>query len=116
MKAVSEQIYQFFTSQTGFTDVMSTKLYPVVGNLEVGYPFAVYNITQQTGITKDADAFTVVISGYFEDNQYDDCAEFSDAMTVLLKNTRSYDWVTSEIGFVQENQSFVASIKFNIDK
>lgn len=116
MKEVSEYIYQFFTSVTAFTNVMQTKFYPVVADVETPFPFAIYGLAQQTGISKDTNNFVIVLSGYFEQNQYEDCVMFSDAITDVVKATSRLDWQNSEVNFIEENQSFVANITFNIEK
>ena len=93
---------------------MAERIYPVAANEETLFPFAVYTIEQREFESKDSDLFVVTLSTFFEYNQYESCAEFTDAMTVIIKD--KWDWVASEIGFVQENQSFTGNITFNINK
>jgi hypothetical protein len=116
MKAISEQIYEYFTNETSFTDIVSTNLFPVVADKEAVYPFAVYTITQQEGITKDMDEYNIILRTFFEDNAYDNCAAFSESLTATVRNESSFDWQSSEIGFIEENQSFVAIVNFKIEK
>jgi hypothetical protein len=115
MEEISQDIYSFFTTATAFTDFVGTKLYPVVGNVETEVPFAVYRISQQQGITKDMSQFNVNLTGYFDPNEYDTCVQFLDAVTNLVKNS-TFSWVSSEVNFIEDNQSFSATVNFIIEK
>jgi hypothetical protein len=115
MKEVSEYIYSYFSTLPAFTAVMSARLMPVAANAETAYPFSVYNISRQVGITKECDEFTVVLSGFFKNNEYDEAASFVDAITEAVKNNSKFVWMDSEIGFIQENLSFNANVTFKIE-
>lgn len=116
MKEVSDYIFTFFQSVTAFTDVVSDRLYPVAANPETSYPFTVYTINQQQGYTKDMSQFQVTLSCYFKENEYTRCVEFADAITATIKDEKDLDWQGNAVGFIEENQSFVANITFNIEK
>jgi hypothetical protein len=115
MKEVSVFLYQYFTTLSVFTDVMDLRFYPVIANQETPKPLAIYNVTQQMGITKDCDKFTVTVSGYFDPNDYDEAADFSDVITEIVKSDSKFNWIDSEISFIQEDLSFAANISFEIE-
>lgn len=112
MKAQSEKVYSFLTTQTGFTTALGTKLYPLVANEGTPFPFSTYRIITTEGETKDADKAIVTLSIFYSPDQYTECITTCDTVEELIKNR--FNWVSSDVDFIQEDQSFVASINFEI--
>ena len=112
MKEVSDEIYAFFTNQVNFTGTVGTRLFPLVANKDVDFPFAIYTIVQQEGQTKDADRFTINVSVYFGEDQYTECATFADTVKSIV-DASPYDWQQTEMAFIEEDQSYTATISFN---
>jgi hypothetical protein len=112
MKAVSDEIFTFFTTKPSFTDVVANRLFPLVARKETTFPFAIYRIVQQEGQTKDADRFAITVSVYFDEDQYTECVTFADTVKDIVDNSR-YDWQQTDVEFVEENQSYMAEISFN---
>lgn len=111
MLELSDEITTFLLSQTVFTDVMADRLSPIVSSADEVYPFANYNIKEESGQSKDGDQASVTLLFYFEQNNYRNCVEFLDQMKPIIK--QNYDWLNSEIEFVEGDQSFVGIINFN---
>lgn len=114
MLEVSQIIYTFFTSVTAFTDVCGTRIYPLVTKEGTAYPFAIYSLNEEEGQTKEAKRYAITASIYFKPDQFTECATFADVVKGLVEN--EWQWQNSNIDFVQEDQSFVATINFTIIK
>jgi hypothetical protein len=111
MLELSDEITAFLLNQTVFTAVMNDRLSPLVSSVDEVYPFANYIVKEQTGQSKDGDASSATLLFYFEQNGYRKCVEFLDQMKPIIKE--NYDWINSEIEFVEVDQSFVGIINFN---
>jgi hypothetical protein len=112
VKDVSDKVYNYFTGITSFSSELGTKLYPLVAKEKEEYPFAVYRIITSEGETKDADKATVTLSMFYDTNQYTECVTFSDTVENLVKNR--FNWISTDVDFIEEDQSFVANINFEI--
>jgi hypothetical protein len=111
MLELSDEITAFLLSQTVFTTVMNDRLSPIVSSSDEIYPFANYIVREQSGQSKDGDASAATLLFYFEQNSYRKCVEFLDQMKPIIKE--NYDWLNSEVEFVEVDQSFVGIINFN---
>lgn len=114
MKQISEELITFFSSLTPFTSVMNDRLFPLVANEGTDFPFSIYKIEQQTGITKDAGyGYAISLFAYFLPENYEEAVDFNDAIVSLLESTSSiYDYIDSSIDYIEENQSIVVLISF----
>lgn len=113
MKAISDSIFSFFQSTTDFTGTIGTKLYPLVAKEGTEKPFAVYTIQEEIGETKDfGDRVTITLSLYFEPDKYATCTAFADTCKDIIKNSTTFMWLGSAVGFVEDDQSIVANINF----
>lgn len=113
MLELSDEITGFLLTETVFTTVMGDRLAPVVSSADETYPFANYVIREQTGQSLDGDAYSVALLFYFEQNSYRKCVAFLDQMKPIIKE--KYDWLNSEVEFVEVDQSFVGIINFNVN-
>lgn len=111
MLELSDEIVAFLLAQTAFTSIMGERLSPVVSAVDETYPFANYIVREQEGFSKDADSSGATLLFYFEQNGYRKCVAFLDQMKPIIKE--KYDWLNSEIEFVESDQSFVGIINFN---
>lgn len=112
MQAEGNAIFTYFTSQSGFTDVVGSRLYPMVAKEDVERPFAVYTITEDRGESKDADQVTVNLSIYFSPDNYLTAAGFADTVKSIIKANRDYNWVSSNPGVIDEDRSVFIDITF----
>lgn len=114
MQAEGNAIFSYFTSQTGFTDVVGSKLYPLVAKEDVERPFAVYTITEDVGETKDADKVTVSLSVYFDSDNYLTAAGFADTIKSIIKANRDYSWISSNPGVIEDDRSVFIDTTFEL--
>lgn len=116
MLEISESLFSFLASQGYFTNMMNdsegnTKLFPVVADDSTQFPFATFRVSMVTGQTKDLTGSLITVYFWFKQNEYRKCVEFTDAMKPIIEE--EYDWVSSTVEFLEENQSFAGIITFN---
>lgn len=112
MFEISEGLYAFLTAQTVFTNVMGTKLSPIVALPETVFPFATYKIEEQSANSFDGNAGTVQLYFWYGPKEYKKCAQFTDAMKTVIDDKENYQWQSSSVDFIEDNQSFVGIINF----
>lgn len=112
MKAEGKRLKDFLESKTAFTSIMSTRLYPLVANEGTPFPFATYRILTTEGDTKDADKAIVALSLWYAADKYTECVTGCDAIEALIK--QEFNWISSDVDFITEDQSFVANINFEL--
>jgi len=104
LKSTSEAFRSFLLGETAFTAVMNEELYPYMAAEGKQFPLATYRIQQSEFATKDADRFDIVLFLWFQN--YDDCAELTDALTEVFKASDVYDWKLSDLDYDAELKLF----------
>ena len=94
-----------------FTSVMGERLSPIVSAEDEVYPFTNYLIKEEPGFSKDEDSLSVTLLFYFTKESYMKLVQFMDQIKPFIKE--NYDWLGSDIEFVESDQSFVGIINFN---
>ena len=115
MLEISEGLYAYLIDQTVFTTVMSLKLSPIVAAPDTVFPFATFKIEEQSSLSYDGTAGTVQLYLWFGTTEYKKCAQFTDAMKAVIDGKEDYQWQSSSIDFIEDNQSFVGIINFSIN-
>lgn len=114
MDEVSEAIYSFFTSQTGFTNEMNTRIYPLVAQEGTASPFAIYVIGTPEPFTKEAALYPISLNLYYEPHKYTECTTFSATVESLVEANDNWNHIESTINFSDEDTRIVATINFEI--
>jgi hypothetical protein len=110
MLEISEEITAFLLAQAGFTSVMGQRISPYFAKESTTFPFATYRINEQNASSKDGKEATVALMLWFDPNKYKACAQATDAIKNIIET--EYDWESSTIDFIEDNQSFVGIINF----
>lgn len=114
MDEVSTIIYSFFTNLSAFTTEMSTRIYPLVSREETAFPYAIYTIGNPEQFTKEAKTYPVTLNLYYEKANYTECVTFHNTTQGLIDNNTTWNLADSSIDFIEDNQSIVATINFEI--
>lgn len=112
LKQLSQELFTFLTSQTGFTDVMAQRIFPIVALANNVFPLTTYRITEVRGASKDATGATFELSFWFAVEQYDECVDFTDAMVTLLKT--KYRFISSTVDLSEDTMYYNGII--NLEK
>lgn len=111
MKIAGKRIFDALTGLTDFTSVMSHRLYPVLAVSNVATPFSVYRLRQYP-LSKDGGEFDVVLLSVFDANKATEAMDFNDKMVSSFEALEDFEFVSSEIDYVDENQQIV--LMFNL--
>lgn len=103
LKSVSEALRTFLLAETAFTDVLNEELYPYLPTEGKVFPLATYRI-QQSELSKDGDQFDIALFLWF--NDYNNCADLTDALTEIFKAAEDYDWKLSDLDYEPELKLF----------
>jgi len=112
LKQLSEEIITFLMAQSQYTAVMTKKPFPILALGTNVFPLTTYRINEERGVTKDADGASIELVFWFDQQQYDQCVDFTDAMKVLLKT--KYRFVSSTIDLSEDTMHYNGII--NLEK
>lgn len=112
IQAISEELFALLQAESAFTSVMGAKLFPIIALEGNDFPLTTYRITDQVGVTKDADSATIQLNFVFDAQKYDQCVAFTDAMKPILETT--YGWVSSTVDYEPEGNFYFGII--NLEK
>lgn len=111
MQVVSQEINSYFTSLVEFTSIMDDRLFPLVALEDTSFPFCIYKIEQQRGMSKDADTFDISLYAYFKAENYKEATQFNDVIREKLDESK-YQYQDSSIDFIEDNNSIVLVLTF----
>lgn len=112
LKQLSEEIITFLMAQSQYTAVMTKKPFPIVALGTNVFPLTTYRISELRGVTKDANGASFELVFWFDQKQYDQCVDFTDAMTTLLKT--KYRFISSTVDINEETMHYNGII--NLEK
>lgn len=115
MLELSDEIFAFLTSESAFTAVMGTRVFPIMALEGTSTPFTTYRINDKTPLSKDGTTASFSIFFWFGSNQYRDMIVFTELMEEIIKEKTTYEWVSSSPDFIAENFSYVGIINLNKD-
>lgn len=114
MDEVSTLVYDFFTNQSAFTDEVGTKLYPLVAREDSQYPFVIYTIGNPEAFTKEASNYPITLNLYYQPANYTECVTFAETVKTLVDVNTNWNLSDTSIDFIEDDQSIVATINFEI--
>lgn len=115
MIEVSKQLIAVLTAYVPLTNVVNNKIYPVLANEGVQFPFAVYSFGEVPFETKDACAYHVNLSVWFEPNKITEAMQMADALKELI-DQNDWDFVSTNVNFDETSLKIFSEINFKIIK
>lgn len=112
LKELSQELFGYLTDQTEFVSVMDNRIFPLAANQATEFPLTTYRISELRGVTKDIVGGSFQLFFWFNNDQYDACVDFTDAMTALLKT--KYRFVSSTVDLSEDTMFFNGII--NLEK
>ena len=110
---VSELLYSTLMAVPGFSGAMA-KFSPLYADEDTPYPFAVYNINDVSGITKDnAEIFDVFVVLVYGAKGYTDCLAMKNVVKAAMKDTPFY-FQDSDVDYDNDNKAVVCAMRFQI--
>lgn len=114
MDEVSTLIYDYFANEATFTAEMGTRIYPLVAREETEWPFAIYTIGNPEAFTKEAVNYPVTLNLYYEKANYTEAVTFHADVKALIDTDTAWNIGDSSVYFLEDDQSIVAAINFEI--
>lgn len=115
-EAISKEIFDFFTTLPAFVAVMKRDnvdyIFPMVAPISTSFPFTTYVLGERSPETKDKSQIVATIAFWYNIENYDDCAGFTDAMSDVVDD--KYIFLTSSIEYNEDSNTFSGVINFNI--
>jgi hypothetical protein len=115
MLEISEELVAFLESQSAFTEIMGTALFPIAVVEGQGFPFTTYRIIEKAPLSKDGKSASMQLSFYFGPNEYKRAASFTDVVQTIIESKENYEWETKTVDFLDDAFSFVGIINFKIN-
>lgn len=85
MRQLSDLIYKGLTEDAAVSDIVGTKVFPLIADQEIETPFIVYRVSLIDNLTKDrADHFEVEILSY--ETSYNKSLDLNDAVVNAIAN------------------------------
>lgn len=114
--SLSKEIWSFFSGLSEFNAVMQrngkTFLFPIVALEGNTLPLTTYHLGEKTPETKDRSQIPITVIYWFDQNSYDACCEFVDAMAE--KVDQKYNLLSSKIDYNEESFTYSGSVIFNL--
>ncbi|WP_202703153.1 hypothetical protein [Flavobacterium sp. UGB4466] len=115
-ESISKEIFEFFTTLPAFTNVMQRAdinyIYPIVAPLNTSFPFTTYVLGERSPETKDKSQIVATIAFWYDVENYDACASFTDTMSDTVDD--KYIFLSSSIEYNEESNTFSGVINFNV--
>lgn len=90
---IGKKLYKILTESTELKKYVNDKIYPLVADNDVTYPFVIYyrtsikNIINKDGVIEDAVSFTVIVVS----NSYIESLEIADIIRRILEKKKLKD-------------------------
>lgn len=111
---IAKMITSILLGNEAFKNVMGSRLTPLYADGATTFPFTVYGIDENAGVTKDGgEEYPVTVSIYFDKKQYKECLEFKNIVKRCFSETE-FDYQSSTTNFDSSTQAIVSDINFLI--
>lgn len=119
-KEISVSVREFLSSLPEFTNVMQRDvagvnklfLFPVVASIENELPLATYVLGERLPDTKDKSQILVTLNFWFDQESYDQCCDFTDAITDIIDDR--FLLQSASVEYNEESATFSGIINFSI--
>lgn len=109
MKEAGRQLFEYLTGQSGFTETMSERLFPLITYGDTIRPYSIYGMFRES-LSKDGDQIIFNLFVYFEPDKYDECVDFMDRIKPIIEN--KYEWIDDTVEVLEDSLEFMGTITF----
>lgn len=113
MIEVSEYLISVLSAYPKLTAAVQDKIYPLVANEDVSFPFAVYAFDNVPYASKDASAYDVNIAVWYEPNNVMEAYQMADDLKALAEQN-PWEFQSFNVGFDPGTQKIFSEINFKI--
>lgn len=115
MIQVSEYLIEILKNYPALAAAVQGRIYPLIANESVKFPFAVYGFGEVPFETKDACAYNTNVTVWFEPNHITEAYKMADDLKEL---SEQYDWefFNTNVSFDSETGKIFSELNFKIIK
>jgi hypothetical protein len=107
MNEKAVELVSFINSRPEFTDVIGSRLFPLVALKDTLMPFAIYTISSYP-LSKDGDEYRIGIQAFFSTNEFTEMLNFIDVCKGIF--SEKYDVGSVETDYSPEYESLFTTI------
>jgi|SRR5690606_7660707 len=115
MIEVSTELKNILNAYPPLATSVQSRIYPLLANESVVFPFAVYGFGEVPFETKDACAYNVNVSVWFEPNNITEAMQMADDLKNLAENN-DWEFINTNVDFDASTQKIFSEINFKIIK
>lgn len=115
MIQVSKYLIAILENYPALAAAVQSRIYPIVANEGVGFPFAVYGFSEVPYESKDACAYNVNVSVWFDANKRTEAMQMADDLKKLAEQN-PWEFVNTNVDFSTATQKIFSEINFKIIK
>ncbi|WKW47262.1 hypothetical protein P3875_04140 [Myroides sp. JBRI-B21084] len=113
MIEVSKHLHSILSAYLPLTNVVQTRIYPLIANETVVFPFAVYGFGEVPYESKDACAYTVNVAVWFDQNKIIEAYTMADVLKTLAE-LNSWEFINTNVDYSDVTQKIFSEINFKI--
>lgn len=113
MIQVSEYLIEILKNYPALAAAVQGRIFPLIANESVKFPFAVYGFGEVPFETKDACAYNVNIAVWFEPNNITEAMQMADDLKKLA-DQHDWEFVNTNVDFDAATQKIFSEINFKI--
>jgi len=115
MIKVSEELVTILKNYSALTTVVQQRIFPLIAKEATVFPFAIYGFGEVPFETKDACAYNVNVSVWFEPKHITEAYKMADDLKEL---SEQHDWefYNTNVGFDSVTGKIFSEINFKIIK
>lgn len=113
MIKVSTQLKNILNAYPPLATAVQNRIYPLLANEGVPFPFAIYGFGEVPFETKDACVYNVNVSVWFEPNNITEALQMADDLKTLAENN-DWEFINTNVDFEPANQKIFSEINFKI--
>src|SRR5690606_6423583 len=111
MKEVSTRLKNVLSAYPALTAVVQNRIYPLLANETAVFPFAIYGFGEVPYESKDACAYNVNVSVWFEPNNITEAMQMADDLKTLAE-THDWEFINTNVDFESTNQKIFSESNF----
>lgn len=115
MIEVSKFLKDILSAYPELQDRVQNRIYPIIANESVIFPFAIYGFGEVAYQSKDASAYNVNVAVWFDSNNITEAMQMADDLKKLSEQN-DWEFVNTNVDFDSQTQKIFSEINFKIIK
>lgn len=113
MIEVSKYLIEILNNYPALAAAVQGRIFPLIANEKVKFPFAVYGFGEVPYESKDACAYNVNVAVWFDPNNIIEAMQMADDLKNLAEQN-PWEFINTNVDFDAETQKIFSEINFKI--